>query len=78
MEAAGIEPASEDIRQKASTCLSRSILSHLKAIEGENCLEASLDIVSPAWLGANPAGYPAERRSPGAAGTRPRNGMPTN
>ncbi len=54
------------------------ILSCLKATEEESCLETSLDVVSPAWLGANPAGYPAERRFPDAAGTRPKNGMPTN
>jgi len=77
MEAAGIEPASEDIQQKASTCLSSS-LSRSEVLEEEEHIRTSPDEVSLAGLRTNLACYPAHRRFSCAAGKRVRNGMPTD
>ena len=39
MEAAGIEPASEDIQQKVSTCLSRSFYLAARPLKGKAALK---------------------------------------
>ena len=75
VEAAGIEPASEDIQLKASTCLSPSLISfpgfrRRKIPENQPC-EISL-----AGTKASPVHYPAGRRSSSTAGKCERNGMP--
>ena len=77
MEAAGIEPASEDIQQTASTCLSSS-LSRSEVLEEEEHIRTSPDEVSLARLRTNLACYPARRRFSSAAGKRVRSGMPTD
>ena len=61
MEAAGIEPASEDIQQTASTCLSSSA-SRSEVFEEEEHCRTSPDEVSLAKLRTNLARYPARRR----------------
>ncbi len=76
MEAAGIEPASEDIQQSASTCLSSSS-SRSEVFEEEKHIRTSPDGVSLARLRTNLACYPARRRFSRAAGKRMRSGMPT-
>jgi len=76
MEAAGIEPASEDIQQTASTCLSSSV-SRSKVLEEEEHCRTSPDEVSLIRLRTNLTRYPARRRFSSTAGKRLRSGMPT-
>jgi len=76
MEAAGIEPASEDIQQTASTCLSSSA-SRSKVFEEEKHCRTSPDEISLIRLRTNLTRYPAGRRFSSTAGKRLRNGMPT-
>lgn len=76
MEAAGIEPASGDIQQEASTCLS-SFASRSKAPEEERHSRTSSDDDSLTRLRTNLARYPAHRRLSGIAGKRQRDGIPT-
>ncbi len=75
MEAAGIEPASEDIQQEASTCLSSST-SCSEVLEEEEHLELSPERALLTRLRTVLARYPAGRRFSSPAGENLRNGMP--
>ncbi len=76
VEAAGIEPASEDIQQEVSTCLSSSS-SRSKVSDKERHFRTSPEGDSLTRVRTTLARYPARRRLSNAAGKRKRNGTPT-
>jgi len=67
LEAAGIEPASEDIQQIASTCLSSSAISFWSVRRGRTQRNQARS-ASLARLGTNLGRYPASRRFSSTAG----------
>jgi len=62
VEAAGIEPASEDLQRQVSSMLSLFFFSRGLKAEEASSQAASPDRLSPSWLRANQVGQPVFRR----------------
>jgi len=76
VEAAGIEPASEDFRRKASTCLSSCLFLAWQPLKRKDAEKPALIRIHRPHSRRIRVCYPARRRFSSAAGKHRRNGCP--